>query len=302
MGVAILLTTVAGPVVLAVTGVFVSRRHSHAQGEAVVSSRTPTMPLVVNSSLAYVLAFNITFFIQELFLVLPKALTPGLRPTLFHNNHTWSGNNPVAHLFQGTGALAIFVTGAIFLVVLQFVRLRSPVVMLFVIWMAYNGFMQALAQISWGVLAPGSDVGLAMDYLRWSQSTKTILSLLALLGMIIVPLWLSRSLLAVASGSHDVATARGRNIFVFKAAALAAALGTLVIIPFRIPRSLVEVLFPPILVAILGVSWMQAGAWVMTKVSSKGVAMRGIAWPLVIALFALFAAFHFVLARGVRFF
>jgi hypothetical protein len=56
--------------------------------------------------LLYTLAFNLTFFIQELFLVVPKALTPGLRPTLFHNNHLWQGEHPLASLFQGTGALA----------------------------------------------------------------------------------------------------------------------------------------------------------------------------------------------------
>ena len=38
---------------------------------------------VAHSMLAYVLAFNLTFFIQELFLVLPKALVPGLQPTLY---------------------------------------------------------------------------------------------------------------------------------------------------------------------------------------------------------------------------
>jgi hypothetical protein len=34
----------------------------------------------IGSTLLYTLAFNLTFFIQELFLVVPKALTPGLRP------------------------------------------------------------------------------------------------------------------------------------------------------------------------------------------------------------------------------
>lgn len=38
----------------------------------------------ISSALLYTLAFNLTFFIQELFLVLPKALTAGVRPTLFH--------------------------------------------------------------------------------------------------------------------------------------------------------------------------------------------------------------------------
>jgi hypothetical protein len=62
---------------------------------------------MLGSSLLYAIAFNLTFFIQELFLVIPKSLTPGLYPTLFHNNHTWTGTNPLQDLLQGTGALAI---------------------------------------------------------------------------------------------------------------------------------------------------------------------------------------------------
>ena len=73
-------------------------------GTAVFVGRMGWQP-IVHSMLAYILAFNIIFFIQELFLVLPKAFTPGLRPTLFHNNHRWDGEHPLASLFQGTGAL-----------------------------------------------------------------------------------------------------------------------------------------------------------------------------------------------------
>lgn len=38
---------------------------------------------VIQSALLCAFAFNLIFFIQELFLVVPKALTPGLRPTLY---------------------------------------------------------------------------------------------------------------------------------------------------------------------------------------------------------------------------
>ena len=73
---------------------------------------------IVHSMLAYVLAFNITFFIQELFLVLPKSMVPGLTATLYHNDHNWTGDAPIAELFQGTGALAILTSGLAFVVML----------------------------------------------------------------------------------------------------------------------------------------------------------------------------------------
>ena len=55
--------------------------------------------------------------------MLPKALTPGVRPTLFHNNHGWEGENPLTSLFQGTGALAILLSGVVCALLLQ---RRSP--------------------------------------------------------------------------------------------------------------------------------------------------------------------------------
>src|SRR5688572_23443142 len=96
--------------------------------------------LAISSALLYTLAFNLTFFIQELFLVVPKALTPGLRPTLYHNNHLWLGENPLAHLLQGTGALAIVISAVVCTLLLKGERIHSTTVRLFLVWMAFSGF------------------------------------------------------------------------------------------------------------------------------------------------------------------
>src|SRR5688500_14401528 len=126
----------------------------------------PSLRFGALSALTYVLAFNLTFFIQELFLVVPKALTPGLRPTLYHNNHRWLGENPLAHLLQGTGALAIFIGATVCMVLLERGRIRSNTVRLFVVWMAFSGFFQALPQVIIGAFVDNNDVGMAMNYLR----------------------------------------------------------------------------------------------------------------------------------------
>ena len=42
-----------------------------------------------------------------------------VRPTLFHNNHSWEGENPLTSLFQGTGALAILLSGVVCALLLQ---------------------------------------------------------------------------------------------------------------------------------------------------------------------------------------
>ena len=71
--------------------------------------------MIINSSVLYALAYNIIYFIQELFLVLGKNWI-GLKSYLYHNNHTWVGEDPRDDLMQGSGALAIFILGALLLV------------------------------------------------------------------------------------------------------------------------------------------------------------------------------------------
>jgi hypothetical protein len=87
IAVAVVLMLVVGPLVLGLKGLNSARRLSAGAPAEAVSAWD--WKLAITSALLYALAFNLTFFIQELFLVLPKALTPGLRPILFHNNHRW---------------------------------------------------------------------------------------------------------------------------------------------------------------------------------------------------------------------
>ena len=79
--------------------------------------------LIVNSAVIYALAYNLTFLLQELFLVIPKAIY-GLQPILYHNNHRWLISDPIEDLLQGSGALAVLVSGLLFCWVLS--RLSLP--------------------------------------------------------------------------------------------------------------------------------------------------------------------------------
>src|SRR6185436_9530001 len=85
------------------------------------------------------LAFNLTFIWQELWLVIPKALTPGLHPVLYHNDHDWTGAAPVAELLQGTGALATLASGLAFAGGLVVARGASAAWRVFLFWMAVQG-------------------------------------------------------------------------------------------------------------------------------------------------------------------
>lgn len=300
IGIAVALVLVAGPLLLGLAGLIRGRSAAaHAAPEPV---RPWNWTLTINSALLYALAFNLTFFIQELFLVLPKALTPGLRPTLFHNNHSWEGENPLASLFQGTGALAILLTGVVCALLLRRALRRSSTVGLFFIWMTYNGFFQALPQVVIGAMSPRNDVGMAMNYLGLDTTAKTLAALVALLAIPPVALWLLRPLLSLAEDPACISSARARTRFIFRVATLPALTAILLIIPFRVPRELVEVVIVPVVVTVIGIAWLQAGAWCVSRVTSAGGSRgRSIAYPLG-ALVILLLLFQLLLRPGVHFY
>jgi hypothetical protein len=290
------MVVVAGPVLLGSMGWVSARR------EPPVAVARWDWRITVASALLYVLAFNLAFFIQELFLVLPKAFTPGLRPTLFHNNHTWAGEHPLASLFQGTGALAVFIVGLACMTLLRSGAGRSPASRLFLIWMAYNGFFQTLPQAVVGALNPRNDVGMAMDYFGLSATAKTLFAWVALGAMPFAAALLATFLLTLAPSPSHIAGARAKTRFVFLAATLPALAAIALIIPFRVPRHWIEVVLLPVVVTIIGISWMQASAWRASVEPVNGPARR---WPIVRLLAAatvLLLVFQFVLRPGIEFF
>lgn len=283
-----------GPLALGLAGMISPRGTARAQARWDRS-------LMAVSTLLYTLAFNLTFFIQELFLVLPKALTPGLRPTLYHNNHRWLGEHALASLFQGTGALATALVGLACAFALRAVRFRSPSRRLFVLWMAYCGLLMALPQVAIGALSPASDVGMAMDYLQWSAQTKTVAAWLALAAIPAVALWLLRPALELAGHEDDVATSGARTRFVVQALVLPMLAGTALVIPFRMPREAIEVVLLPLIVGVPGVLWMLAGAWRVREVRAMGAPMTSFVLPLLAAI-ALLLVFQLLLRPGIAFY
>ena len=242
--------------------------------------------LAISATLLYTLAFNLTFFIQELFLVVPKALTPGLRPTLYHNNHLWLGENPLAHLLQGTGALAIFISATVCMVLLERGRIRSNTVRLLVVWMAFSGFFQALPQVIIGAFVDNNDVGMAMNYLRMTPTAKLIAAFAALVAMVPAGYWLARQMLRFMPSSTF----------------LTALLAIPLIVAFRVPRELLEVLIPPLLSTFLGLAAVYATAWRIKGVDViRDPEPVSIAYPLA-AVIALLLVFQLVLRPGIQFY
>lgn len=284
-----------GPLLLGLSGFFLARRAPPAA--------TPQWDwrLMFASALLYALAFNLIFFIQELFLVLPKALTPGLRPTLFHNNHTWDGDNPLAQLLQGTGALAIFATAGACAAWLRFWPPRTTALRLFVIWLIFNGVYQSLPQVVVGAVFAGNDVGMAMNYLGLSAATKTAAALASLAAIAAIGIALARPLLELAPDVRATEGPRGRALFLGNVATLPALIALPLIILSRVPGSIDQVVIVPVAVSVIGASWIQASAWFTIAKPSAAAAMHALGM-LTGAFLLQLALFHLVLRPGVPFF
>ena len=300
VAIAAALMLVGGPLLQGGLGLIrTSRAPTGADGDA--TTRRGWTPTIL-SALLYTLAFNLTFLIQELFLVLPKAFTPGLRPTLFHNNHRWDGENDLASLFQGTGVVAIFLTGAACALMLRRARGRSTAFRLWLFWMAYCGFFMALPQVVIGAVSARSDMGMAMGYLGLGPPTKLAAALAALVTIPLIALALTDPLLGLAADENAIRDAKARTQFVFRIATAPALLALPLIFAFRVPREWVEVVMVPVVVSLIGIAWIQAGAWRVTDARSTGrPIVGGIARPLG-AVLLLLLVFQLLLRPGIRFY
>ena len=266
-----------------------------ARGAAVFVGRMGWEP-IAHSTLAYVLAFNLTFFIQELFLTWPKAMVPGLKATLYHNNHDWTGDAPIAELFQGTGAMAILLSGVIFWIIAA--RQNRP--SFFVLWMAFNGLFQALPQFIVGAIAAGNDVGRAYDYLEIGPVGEALLAMASLATMAVAGIGLGRQFLAAAWDQRQLGSYCCRFGFLLRIAGLPALAALPIIILFRVPRELIEVLAPPVLVPLFGYGWLQIAAFRPGGAKARGVRPETVT-PLLLAAVALLAIFQLLLKPGITF-
>jgi hypothetical protein len=268
------------------------------RGEPRVAERRVPRRLTLLSLLIYTLAFNLTFFIQELFLVVPKALTPGLKPTLFHNNHNWEGSHPLEYLFQGTGAAAILICGLAFAWAARRGAGRTEAMRLFVLWMAYHGLFQSLPQIAFAAVSPGSDTGLALGWFGLPAAGELLVTVLGAVAIIAAGLFMARRFLELGP---PLATGRERSHFAFLLAVLPAVLAVPILVLFRVPREWVEVVIPTIAVPLIGLIWVQANAWRLPVTPRPAQPSPGLSIPLLLVL-ALLALFHLVLRPGIAFY
>jgi hypothetical protein len=280
----LLLVLTIGPAPLALALLLTARQRG-----AVNLASTP------GSVLLCALAFNLVFLWQETWLVIPKALTPGLHPILFHNNHEWTGDVPIAELLQGSGAAATLAIGLAFTAILAMRPGGSATTRLFCFWMGFQGLSQSLTQLAAGTVLPGNDVGRALTYLGLNEAGR-----LALLPVVVVGLAASGILLARLFPA-ETPEARVQPAPGIRLVALSAILSVVLIVPFRIPRSPIETTLIPLIVNLIGAGWTSLGFALAAGDRAPGAPARSrIAWPAV-GLLALLLFFQLVLRRGISF-
>jgi hypothetical protein len=140
---------------------------------------------------------------------------------------------------------------------------------------------------------------MAMDYLGLGLPTMWGGAVFGMLAMALAGLWLARRFLELGAPA-DLATRTSRTAFAFRTVVLPAALGMLLILPFRMPGSLDQVVLVPVFVAALGVVWILAGAWRFAEVRPAAQGLVTLAMPAA-ALVALLAIFQLILRRGIAF-
>lgn len=98
---------------------------------------------------------------------------------------------------------------------------------------------------------------MAMDYLRLTPAVKAAGALLALAAIVATAIWLTRPLLELAQHPGDITNAGGRTRFIFHVATLPALIAIPLIILFRVPGTIDQVVIVPVAVTVIGISWIQ---------------------------------------------
>ena len=254
---------------------------------------------MINSAVLYALAFNLIFFLQELFLVLGKKAL-GLEAFLYHNNHNWVGEHPMTLLMQGSGALAIFLIGLICLAIFRFILNSKSIWKLFVLWLAFHGLIQSIPQVMVAYLDPSTDVGEALvGYLNLSQPFLIILAITSITATVMICIWFSRQLLEFVSKDVDLNNPKVKFKYIRFIAVGAAIMGSILVVPFRIPP--IGQAIAPFFILVFSIPWIwSAAAMSKPSIRTSNRINEKIYWSPIVLLILLLIFFRMVLAPGVE--
>ena len=255
----------------------------------------PGKTILLNSALAYALAFNLVFFIQELFLALGKKWL-GLKGILFHNNHNWEGSHPQEMLAQGYGAAAIFIVAILSLIVLLNTKPKNRIY-LFLLWFTYQGFAQSLPQFSTAMFAPDTDTGQAYSYLEIGPVAGAAITIGSTFALLWLGMFFSKLFLQLAPPAF-LSNAYTRHKYLLYTILLAALGGLLFIIPFRIMpwnRAIA-----PVAVTVISIPVIWLNGWRTRSATGHNHQVNyRVSYLMILLLILLLLFFQLILSKGV---
>lgn len=284
------------PIIWGIYGYFKTRSLNNIPSAS--HSSPSAWPLIINSAVLYALAFNLIFFIQELFLALGKRWL-GLKAYLYHNNHNWDGDHPMERLAQGYGAVAILIVGIICLFIARGMKRSPHWVQLLFLWMSFQGFAQSLPQFITAKAAPDTDTGQAFTYLGISETEGILITIAGIIAMLVIGAYFSRYLLQLATGTEHTDKPGKRFAYLFKIAVAASLIGIVLIIPFRIMpwnRAIA-----PVAVTMISIPMVFANAWKVKDINPVNNEVNDKIFIVpVLILTAVLLIFQLILAKGIE--
>lgn len=128
---------------------------------------------------------------------------------------------------------------------------------LFLFWITFQGLYQGLSQILIGTVLPGNNVGMAMGWLGFGVNAKGVTGIVTVIAMVGAGAWLTDRAIARLGTIAETGSGPGRMGFVFRAVTLPALAAVVLLVPFREPRDIVEVVLVPVIVMVSGVICIQ---------------------------------------------
>jgi tetratricopeptide (TPR) repeat protein len=265
-----------------------------------MSAKVSSRLRLCNLTVLFALAFNLIYFIHELALVVAGAWL-GNDPILFHNNmHYLNMPQPTQNLAFAAGPVAVFVAGLLGLMLYFMARHSTGTFKFFAFWFAYHGVWLFLAQVPEIAFASHGDFARGIAVLNLCQPSRVAGAILGVAGLIFLGLFATRPLLAGALSSDELATAGSRRKLILQSGILPWLLGSILIIPFRLPP-LERAILPLFGGVPLILAWLNAGRAQMSNAAVQSINKK-ISWAGITALVAVFLGFRFILAAGVPFY
>ncbi len=252
---------------------------------------------ILNGTILFALAFNIIYFVHELALVVAGAWL-GNDPILFHNSMNFINlSQPSQNLAFAAGPVAAFIVGLICGGVYLGLRRSTGALKLFVFWLSYHGLWLFLGQVPEIAFAAHGDFARGIAFLQLSQPVRIVGAILGLIGLVLLGVFATKPLLEAAITNDELTTASNKRKLIFQSGVLPWLLGSILIIPFRVPP------FDRAILPFIGglpLIWTLLNAGRIKNLQARENAVnKKWPWAGVVALLGIFLCFRLVLASGI---